>query len=271
MFARVVQGIGGGMLIPVTMAIVYELFEPEERGQALGIWGVAVMAAPAVGPVLGGTVVSEIGWRWLFLVNVPIGVVGVFLTMRLLRETGGGVRRRLDTAGLVGASAGIVLLLVGLAEGGLEGFSSPAALVPLVTSVIVFAGFVVHSLRVDHPIVDLRILQHPVFSRAIVVLVLTMVAQFTRLVYVPLELGTTRDIERADPRPRDAAAGDRRRDRDADQRPAHRPHRRPAAHGDRSRAVRRIVLAARPPLARHVAHVHRRDACSWAGSAPVSR
>jgi EmrB/QacA subfamily drug resistance transporter len=193
-FARVVQGIGGGMLIPVTMAIVYELFEPEERGQALGIWGVAVMAAPAVGPVLGGTVVSEIGWRWLFVVNVPIGIVGVFLTMRLLRETGGGVRRRLDTAGLVGASAGIVLLLVGLAEGGLEGFSSPAALVPLVASVIVFAGFVVHSLRVDHPIVDLRILQHPVFSRAIVVLVLTMVAQFTRLVYVPLELGTTRDI-----------------------------------------------------------------------------
>jgi DHA2 family multidrug resistance protein len=193
-FARVVQGVGGGMLIPITMAMVYELFEPEERGQALGIWGVAVMAAPAIGPVLGGTVVSEIGWRWLFLVNVPIGIIAVPLAIRLLRETGRGEPRRLDTAGLVGAGAAIVLLLVGLAEGGIEGFSSPTAIVPLAASVVATIGFVVHSLRTEHPIVDLRILQHPVFARAIVVLVLTMVAQFTRLVYIPLELGTTRDI-----------------------------------------------------------------------------
>jgi DHA2 family multidrug resistance protein len=193
-FARVIQGIGGGMLIPITMAMVYELFEPEERGHALGVWGVAVMAAPAIGPVLGGTVVSEIGWRWLFLVNVPIGLIGLPLCMRLLREIPGGEPRRLDTSGLVSASAAIVLLLVGLAQGSTEGFSSAAAIVPLAASVVAAVGFVIHSLRVDHPIVDLRILQHPVFGRAIVVLVLTMVAQFTRLVYIPLELGTTRDI-----------------------------------------------------------------------------
>jgi EmrB/QacA subfamily drug resistance transporter len=192
--ARVVQGVGGGMLIPVTMAMVYELFEPEERGRALGIWGLAVMAAPAIGPVLGGTVVSQVGWRWLFLLNVPIGLVGVPLAIRLLRDTRGGEPRRLDGAGLVGASAAIVLLLVGLAEAGTQGWGSAAALTPLVACAIVTTGFVLHTLRSPNPIVDLRILTHPVFARGMIVLVLLAVAQFARLVYIPLELGTTRDI-----------------------------------------------------------------------------
>ncbi|MEZ5258590.1 MAG: MFS transporter [Ilumatobacteraceae bacterium] len=73
---RILQGVGGGLLMPIAMAMVYELFEPSERGRALGCFGIAVMAAPAIGPVLGGTVVSSIGWRWLFLINVPIGLIG---------------------------------------------------------------------------------------------------------------------------------------------------------------------------------------------------
>src|SRR5438477_3582645 len=64
--ARVIQGVGGGTLIPISMAMIYELFEPEERGRALGIWSVVVVASPALGPVLGGTGISEVGWRWLF-------------------------------------------------------------------------------------------------------------------------------------------------------------------------------------------------------------
>ena len=74
--ARVLQGIAGGLMMPVAMAMIYELFEPHERGKALGYFGIAVMAAPAIGPVLGGSLVSSLSWRWLFLINVPIGVVG---------------------------------------------------------------------------------------------------------------------------------------------------------------------------------------------------
>ena len=187
--ARVIQGVGGGMLIPITMAMVYELFEPEERGQALGIWSVAVMAAPALGPVLGGTVVSQIGWRWLFLINVPVGLIGVPLAVRLLREVGAGKPRRLDGAGLAAAGVGIVLLLIGLAQGGIDGFGDPSAWVPLLSSALVVTGFVVHSLRVESPVIDLRILAHPVFGRGIVVLVILFAANFSRLVFIPLELG----------------------------------------------------------------------------------
>jgi DHA2 family multidrug resistance protein len=182
------------MMIPITMATIYELFEPEERGQAIGIWGVAVMAAPALGPVLGGTVVSQIGWRWLFLINIPIGFVAIPLSVRMLRERHGGEPRRLDSAGLVAAAAGIVLLLVGLAQGGTDGFGNPSAFVPLVLSAVVIVGFVLHSLRIEWPVIDLRILTQTVFSRSIFVLVLVFAAGYARLVYVPLELGSTRSI-----------------------------------------------------------------------------
>ncbi|MEZ5350307.1 MAG: MFS transporter [Microthrixaceae bacterium] len=86
--ARIIQGVGGGILMPVAMALIYELFGPEERGRAMGLFGIAVMAAPAIGPVLGGGLVESVGWRWLFLINVPIGIVGVPLAVKVLRDTG---------------------------------------------------------------------------------------------------------------------------------------------------------------------------------------
>ncbi len=192
--ARVVQGIGGGMLIPVTMAMIYELFAPEERGRALGIWGVAVMAAPAIGPVLAGTIVSSVGWRWLFIVNIPIGLLAVPVAMRLLRPTGFHEVRPLDRGGLASAGVGLVLLLVGFQQGSSHGFAQAATLVLLVAGVLVLVAFVRHALRTREPIVDLRILAIPVFAIGIATLTVLTVAQYTRLVYVPLELGTTRPI-----------------------------------------------------------------------------
>ena len=192
--ARVVQGIGGGMLIPVTMAMIYELFAPEERGRALGIWGVAVMAAPAVGPVLAGTIVSSVGWRWLFIVNVPIGLIAIPVAMKLLRPTGYREERPLDGTGLVGASVGIVLLLIGFQQGSTHGFSGAPTLVLLGAGLVVLASFVRHALRSRNPIVDLRIFSNRVFAIGIGTLTLLTVVQYARLVYTPLELGTTRDI-----------------------------------------------------------------------------
>lgn len=86
--ARVLQCNAGGLMMPVAMAMIYELFAPHERGRALGYFGIAVMAPPAIGPVLGGSVVSSAGWRWLFLINVPIGLVGLPVAIFLLRDTG---------------------------------------------------------------------------------------------------------------------------------------------------------------------------------------
>ena len=192
--ARVLQGIGGGLLMPVAMAMIYELFEPEERGRALGIFGIAVMAAPAVGPVLGGGLVESVGWRWLFLINVPIGLVGIPFAMRVLRDSGLRDRRRLDRVGLALTSLGLTLLMVGLSFGGMRGWSQPEVVTLVVSGIVVLALFTLHALRSRFPLVEMRILANPIFAVGMVALGLLSIAQYTRLVYIPLELGSMRDV-----------------------------------------------------------------------------
>ena len=192
--ARVLQGVGGGLLIPVAMAMIFELFEPAERGRALGYFGIAVMAAPAIGPVLGGLVVSSVGWRWLFLINVPVGLIGIPVAMSLLRDTGYREKRPFDLTGLCTAGAGLVAVLVGLQQGGEWGWTSPAVIALLAGGALLLVAFTLHSLHHDAPLVEMRLFATPVFAVSIGALCLMTVAQYGRLVYTPLELGSTRDI-----------------------------------------------------------------------------
>lgn len=192
--ARVVQGIGGGLLMPVAMATIYELFAPEERGRAMGYFGIAVMAAPAIGPVLGGGLVESVGWHWLFLINVPIGLVGLPLAVRILRDTHIRDRRPFDTLGLVLSGTGLAAFMIGLSLGGTHGWGRPDVVVSLIIGVGLIVWFVLHALRVEHPLVDMRILANPVFAIAMVSLGLLAIAQYSRLVYIPLQLGTARGV-----------------------------------------------------------------------------
>ncbi len=192
--ARIVQGLGGGLLMPVAMAMIYELFEPEERGRALSYFGIAVMAAPAIGPVLGGSLVSSLSWRWLFLINVPIGLVGIPVALRLLRDAGGATAGALDRRGLALSAVGLSALLAGFDLGGRDGWLDPLTLALLGAGAVALAVFVRHALTTPEPLVDLRILAHPVFAVGMVTVGLVSVAQYARLVYVPLELGTARGV-----------------------------------------------------------------------------
>lgn len=192
--ARVLQGIGGGLMMPVAMAMIYELFAPHERGKALGYFGIAVMAAPAIGPVLGGGLVSSVGWRWLFLINVPIGLIGFPVAYRLLRDTGFREVRPLDRLGLLLSGSGLALLLIGVSKGATWGWMSPLVIALAGGGAVLLAAFVAHARRTDHPLVEVRILANPVFAVGMVAIGLLTVAQFTRLVYIPLELGSVRQI-----------------------------------------------------------------------------
>ncbi|MDO8363411.1 MAG: MDR family MFS transporter [Actinomycetota bacterium] len=193
--ARALQGVGGGLVVPIAMAIIYDLFEPRERGKAIGYFSIAVMAAPAIGPVLGGTMVSSIGWRWLFLVNVPIGLIAIPVTSRLLRASGTMVRRPLDRLGFGVVAAGLVLLLVGLQQGGSWGWGSASVLAFLVAGLGLTALFVVRALRIESPLAEVRIFGNPVFSLALLVMSLSTLAQYMRLIYIPMELEGVRGIE----------------------------------------------------------------------------
>lgn len=191
---RALQGLAGGAMMPVGMAMIYELFPPDRRGMALGVWGVAAMAAPAIGPPLGGFLVTTVGWRSLFLINVPIGYIGIFVALRLLKDTGYREKRSFDTRGMALASTGLILMLLALSEVTSWGWLSVRFLGALGTGMVLETLFVRHALRTPDPLVDVRIFRRPVFALTMAIVWVVTVAQFARLVFVPIELETLRDM-----------------------------------------------------------------------------
>jgi DHA2 family multidrug resistance protein len=185
---RVVQGLGGGAMVPVGMAIVFEVFPPERRGQAIGVWGVSAMAGPAVGPTLGGYLVTAVSWHWLFLVNVPVGVVGFVMGSRLLQDSGHRLRRPLDGFGLALGAGGLSLALLGITQSTHWGWGSVRTLGAVVAGTAMLVSFALHEVRIPQPIVELRMFRNATFSIAMTVAFFSSVAQYTRLVFVPLEL-----------------------------------------------------------------------------------
>jgi EmrB/QacA subfamily drug resistance transporter len=190
--ARVMQGLGGGALLPVGMAMVMGLFPRERHGRAIGVWGLAGMLAPAIGPTLGGWLVTAVSWHWLFLINVPIGIVTFSAGLRLLPESGERHRRPFDTLGLALGCGGLAVAVLGLSEANVWGWGSFVTLACIIGGLALLGGFIVHELRVEHPLIELRMFGGRTFRIAMGIASLVFVAQFARLVFIPLQLESLR-------------------------------------------------------------------------------
>jgi MFS transporter, DHA2 family, multidrug resistance protein len=172
--ARGLQGITGGGLQPVAQAILADAFPPEKRGQAFAAYGIAVVFAPAIGPTLGGWITDNFDWRWVFLVNVPIGVFLTLLATRVLADSAADVARRkarlaagvsLDYVGFSLLTIGMGALQIMLDKGQEEDwFASPFITGLAVTATAALAAFIVWELRRSDSIVDLRLLKSPNFA-----------------------------------------------------------------------------------------------------------
>jgi MFS family permease len=160
---RVLQGIGGGMLTPVGMAMLYRTFPPAERVRLASILMVPTALAPAAGPLLGGLLVSDLSWRWVFFVNLPVDLPGFCL-----------------------AGVGLGALMYGVSEGPAEGWGSPVVAGLVVVGVVVLFVMVVVELRSREPMVDLRLFADRMFRASNVLVVVTMTAFFGVLFVVPL-------------------------------------------------------------------------------------
>ena len=189
---RVLQGLGGGALMPVGMAIVLKIFPREQHGRALGIWGVAAMAAPAIGPTVGGYLVTSVSWHWLFLINVPIGVVALAVGLRLLPEVPRGVAGRFDTRGFLSGSIGLAVLVLGLSEANAWGWGSTATIGCLVAGAGLLTWFIRHELRTEAPMLEVRMFRSRTFTMATGITFLVVTAQYARLVFIPLDLESVR-------------------------------------------------------------------------------
>jgi EmrB/QacA subfamily drug resistance transporter len=163
--ARAFQGIGGAIVMPLTLTILSAAVPRERRGLALGAWGGITGLAVAFGPVVGGAVVSGISWHWIFWLNVPIGLVLTPLVLLRLDESR-GPSGRLDLPGLVLAGVGLLGITWGLVRGNALGWTSPAIVGAILGGLVVMAGFVMWELRAPAPMLPMRFIRNRTFSLA---------------------------------------------------------------------------------------------------------
>ncbi|MBD3146484.1 DHA2 family efflux MFS transporter permease subunit [Microbispora bryophytorum] len=192
---RVVQGLGGGLLVPVGMAMVIRAADREHMGRAMAVLGVPVLIGPVSGPILGGWLIDAASWHWIFLVNLPVGAVALVLAARLLPSDETRPARRLDVPGLLMLAPGLALLIYGLTTGGAHGdFTLQGALPPIVAGLLLIAGFVARGLTTRHPLLQLRLFRDRTFAAGIATMMLFPAGYFGSMLLTPMYYQTTRGL-----------------------------------------------------------------------------
>ncbi len=190
---RAVQGLGGGFLQPVGMTIALQLVDERHRGKMMGWLGLPLMIGPVLGPTLGGVLVDSVGWRSLFLINVPLGIVAIVLAVKLFPRTTGSERRPLDWAGLLLLAPGGALLVFGLSRAGDHGDPlTPQVLVPSGLGVGLLALFVLRTTRSARPLLDLRLLRRRSLAVGAASMLLVGGAYFGSMMILPIYVQAVR-------------------------------------------------------------------------------
>lgn len=172
---RVFQAIGAAMILALGPAILTEAFPPSERGKALGLMGTTISVGIVAGPSLGGLLIEHLSWRWIFLVNVPIGIVATLLAIRNVPATSPVGRQRFDFGGAATLSTGVGTIALALTLGQQRGFGSGPILALFGLALIALAAFVAIELRVEQPMVELRLLRNPVISVSMITGLITFI------------------------------------------------------------------------------------------------
>lgn len=185
---RVLQGVGGGMLLPLVRTILARAAGHARMGRMMVFVAVPGSLTPVLGPIIGGLVVNDLGWRWAFYVNVPLCLAGLLLALRVLpADRGGPAARSLDVAGLAVLSTGLAAAVYGLsAVGGHRSFTAAAAWIPLAVAGALLAGYGGHALRADAPLLDLRLFRARSFAASSAMLFLFGGSLFGALFLLPL-------------------------------------------------------------------------------------
>jgi len=195
---RALQALGGAMLLANSPAILTKNFPPSQRGQALGLAATMTYLGLTVGPSLGGWLTSQYGWRAVFYINVPVGLLALLLSMRFIpRDTAAEQTERFDLAGAATFMAGLVALLLGLNQGQAWGWTSPTILSLLAAAVVLLGVFIVIERRVSNPMLDLGLFRVRLFSASTASAVLNYICLYTVLFLLPFYLIQARGLDPA--------------------------------------------------------------------------
>ncbi|MBP3040582.1 multidrug efflux MFS transporter [Bacillaceae bacterium Marseille-Q3522] len=181
---RVIQGLGGGMVAPIAMAFTYRLSPPDKVGQVMGMIGIPMLLAPALGPVLSGWLVEYVSWHWIFLINLPIGVLAVFIGIRTLPNIDRQSVPVLDILGMLLAPLGFGALVYGVSEGSTS-WTAAETITGLIVGGAALLLFIIVELLRKQPLLELRVFRSNHFTRGIIVQWITQIALFGTIFLVP--------------------------------------------------------------------------------------
>ncbi|MFZ0325548.1 MAG: MFS transporter [Actinomycetes bacterium] len=192
---RAVMGVGGAAVLPVTLAIITNVFPPNERGRAIGVWAGAVGVAVAIGPITGGFLLEHFWWGSVFLINVPVVIAGVIGIVTLVPESMGDSTRRLDPPGIALSITGLLLLVFGIVHGGeTRDWSSPSVWGPMLAGVAILTLFFWLELRSDHPSLDVHLFSNREFTSTLAAVTLAFFGLMGATFFLVFYLQTVRGL-----------------------------------------------------------------------------
>lgn len=185
---RVVQALGTGLMIPVLMNTILIIFPPEKRGGAMGLIGLVMMSAPAIGPTLSGLIVDSLNWRWLFYLVIPLAVVSIVYAAIYLKNVSELTKPKVDIISILLSSIGFGGIVYGFSSAGEGSWSDPKVVWCLIVGGISLISFVWRQLAVKEPMLDMRVFRYPMFSLVTVLMLVLMMAMFSTMIMLPLFL-----------------------------------------------------------------------------------
>lgn len=191
---RVVQAIPGGVLPVVTLSMLYQIVPKERIGSAMGIYGLGVVVAPAVGPTLGGYLVEYVDWRLIFFINVPIGILGAIAALVLLPSFPSRPAGRFDLLGFLAIATGLSSLLLALSEGQSWGWTAYPTVILILLGLLCLALFVVIETTVDNPLLDVRVFLVWPYTNSLLLISVLSIGLFSVLFYIPVYLQSARGL-----------------------------------------------------------------------------
>src|SRR3979411_2423686 len=195
---RVIQGLGGGMMSPLGMTMLFQVVPPHRRNTIMGFFGLPLMLAPVLGPTLGGYLVEYVDWRVIFTLNVPVGLLGIFLGFTFLRESETVPGLKFDLRGFALSAIGFSALLLGLSDAATEGWMSTSVLSRLAIGIVALSLWVWVELTDDHPLLELRLFLIPAFTLSSMVSFVLTIGMFGGMLVLPLFLQNLRGLGAAE-------------------------------------------------------------------------
>lgn len=188
LIGRLIQAVGTGLLMPIIFNVFLLIYPPHKRGKIMGLVGLVIMFAPAIGPTLSGVIVNYLGWRYLFIIVIPFALFSIAFAYKYLVNVSEVTKPKIDVLSIIFSTIGFGSLVYGFSSVGesADGFLSSNVLIPIIAGVVGIGLFTIRQLKLDEPVMDLRVFKYPMFTHAVFMFLIIIMAMFASEIILPI-------------------------------------------------------------------------------------